>query len=83
MVPTYPFVSTTIDIANHVSLCVHDSFYCNPCIYAIVVTAARVILLYMSTIDVSQILGSLDGYATDSFSCNYFFLDPISLETYK
>ena len=28
-------------------------------------------------------LGSLGGYATNSFSCNYFVFDPISSETYK
>ena len=51
--------------------------------FVTVATTTREFGLYMSKMDVSWILGSLGGYATESFSCNYFVFDPIYLETYK
>ena len=69
----------------------------NPFIFATIVTASRnyrfafanVVIatheyvMFMSKIDVSQILGSLDGYATHSFGCNYFVFDLVSSRMYK
>ena len=51
--------------------------------FTTVVTATCKYVLYMPKMDVFQILASLGGYATDSFSCNYFVFDPISSEAYK
>ena len=75
MVPAYPFVYATIDIATRISLCIHDYCHCDPHIYMICFNAAHGFFLYMSKMDFSLILGSLDGYAIESFGCNYFVFD--------
>ena len=51
--------------------------------FVIVFTVTREYVPYMSKMDFYRILGSLGGYTTDSFSCNYFFFDLISSERYE
>ena len=61
--------------------CIHDSFTVSHYYFfafMTIVTLTRKYVMYMSKMDASQILGSLGGYTTESFSCNYFVFDPIS-----
>ena len=72
-------------------LAIYNTYICPK--YMMICIETHVYLLHMQLMSlqptyscqkyVFQSLGSLGGYATYSFSCNYFAFDPISSETYK